>query len=129
MNFYKKAILTLTGAGMLMGCTHKELEGPIHAVVVGTTTTTRSTTYYLDLDGDGLTDRGMTVSGNRFYKYMTVGDTVRYTTTNRNEVSLSACVPFANSNIVDVNGRTLDELQQRHMINNLRERLGQEKQR
>ena len=51
------------------------------------------------------------------------------TTTNRNEVSLSACVPFANSNIVDVNGRTLDELQQRHMINNLRERLGQENQR
>ena len=73
MNFYKTAILTLTGAGMLMGCTHKELEEPIHAVVVGMTTTT--------------------------------------------------------SNIVDVNGRTLDELQQRHMINNLRERLGQEKQR
>lgn len=84
MKFYKKLILTLSGAGMLMGCTHKELEEPIHAVVVGMTTT--------------------------------IGDTVRYTTTNRNEVSLSACVPLA-------------ELQQRHMINNLRERLGQEKQR
>ena len=29
MNFYKTAILTLTGAGMLMGCTHKELEVPV----------------------------------------------------------------------------------------------------
>ena len=81
------------------------------------------------LSGHGLVDREMEVPNNDFNEYATVGDTVRYKTMDRNAIHLFVAPRFANCFVVDINGRTLDELEKRRQINKLRERLGQEKQR
>lgn len=130
MNFYKKAILTLTGAGMMLGCTHKELEEPILGTIIDTATRNGNTKCYLDIDNDGLVDREMQVHDwICFDEYASAGDTIRYRTTDKNTPYLNAGLPFCNSVIIDINGRTRDELEQRRQINKMRERLGQEKQR
>ena len=49
MNFYKTAILTLTGAGMLIGCTHKDLEGPILGANIDMGTANGTTKCDLDI--------------------------------------------------------------------------------
>lgn len=130
MNFYKKAMLTLSGAGMMLGCTHKELEEPISGTIIDTATGNGNTECYLDIYNDGLVDREMEAHDRIcFDEYASAGDTIRYRTKDANKVSLSASPRFANSHIVDINGRTLEELHQQQQINLLRDRLCQEKQR
>lgn len=128
MKLYKKVFLTLSGAGMLAGCTHKELvtvQGRIIDMQVNRT----STACILDIDGDGLADRQMAIHDKHFCDYVSIGDTIRYKTKKKNNVNLFVIPRWGNSYIVDINGRTLEELQQRHQINLLRKRWGQEKQR
>lgn len=130
MNFYKKAILTLSGVGMMLGCTHKELGEPISGTIINMATRNGKTKCYLDIDNDGLVDRKMEVHDwIRFDEYASAGDTIRYRTTDKNTPYLNAGLTCCNSVIIDINGRTRDELEQRRQINKLRERLGQEKQR
>ena len=124
MNFYKKAILTLSGAGMMLGCTHKELETN-QGVIIDMRVRRTATSCILDMDGDGQADRQITIMDKHFPDYVSVGDTIRYKTKDKDKLSLSV----APSNIVDVNGRTLEELRQQQQINLLRGRWGQEKQR
>lgn len=128
MNFYKKAILTLSGAGMMLGCTHKELETD-QGVIIDMRVVRTVTVCILDLDGDGLTDRQMTIKDRHFPEYVSVGDTIRYKTKDKDKVRLTVEPIFGDSHIVDVSGRTLEELHQQHQINLLRDRWGQEKQR
>lgn len=128
MNFYKKAILTLSGAGMMLGCTHKELETG-QGVIIDMRVRRTATSCILDMDGDGLADRQIAIMDTRFPDYVSVGDTIRYKTKDKDNISLSVAPIFGNSHIVDVNGRTLEELRHQQQKNLLRDRWGQEKQR
>lgn len=128
MNFYKKAILTLSGAGMMLGCTHKELETN-QGVIIDMRVARTATSCILDMDGDGLADRQITIMDTHFPDYVSVGDKIRYKTKDKDKVSLSVAPIFGNSHIVDINGRTLEELRQQQQTNLLRDRWGQEKQR
>ena len=128
MNFYKKAILTLSGAGMMLGCTHKELETG-QGVIIDMREARTATIGILDMDGDGLADRQIAIMDKHFPDYVSVGDTIRYKTKAKDNASLSVAPIFGNSHIVDINGRTLEELRQQQQTNLLRDRWGQEKQR
>lgn len=128
MNFYKKAILTLSGAGMMLGCAHKELETD-QGVIIDMRVDRTATSCILDMDGDGLADRQITIMDKHLPDYVSVGDMIRYKTKDKDKISLSVAPIFGNSHIVDVNGRTLKELRQQQQVNLLRGRWGQEKQR
>ena len=128
MKLYKKVFLTLSGAGILAGCTHKELV-TLQGRIIDMRVNRNVTACILDIDGDGLADRQMSVMDKHFCDYVSIGDTIRYKTKKKNNINLSVAPRWANSYIVDINGHTLEDVQQRHQINLLRKRWGQEKQR
>lgn len=84
MVFYKKVLLTLSGAGMMMSCVPVSIiKKPVSARVVSI----NKNTYDLDTDNDGLADHTLFISNSKlhnqcyFSDYIQVGDSLHYRTT------------------------------------------------
>ena len=94
MQFYKKVLLTLSGAGMMVSCVPLSLmTHPAQGKVVEKD----EYNVYLDSNNDGLADACMYISGSTaknnqcFFKdYIALGDTLKYRTTTDEPVILDA---------------------------------------
>ena len=132
MQFYKKVLLTLSGAGMMVSCVPLSLmTHPAQGKVVEKD----EYNVYLDSNNDGLADACMYISGSTaknnqcFFKdYIALGDTLKYRTTKDTPVFLSADL-YRNAVLDSVNGHSVEDLKRIYDINTIRNALGQEKAR
>ena len=101
MKFYKKLILTLSGAGMLTACASDE---SYQSVVIAKT----SDQIFLDTDNDGLADErfdfNYMVQYGALYDYIMVGDTVVWRPGN------ALTGQYHPTNIKTVNGHSQDKI-------------------
>lgn len=131
MQFYKKALLTLSAAGTMVSCVPVSMMTyPVQAKVV------EKTTYiYLDSDNDGLVDSRMYISGSSdknnqcyFRDYLMLGDTIKYRTTKDKPVELDA--DFYRNVILDsINCKSAEDLKRIYEINFIRSKIGHDKKR
>ena len=132
MQFYKKVLLTLSSAGMMVSCVPLSLmTQPAQGKVVEKD----EYNVYLDSDNDGLADAYMYISGSTaknnqcFFKdYIALGDTLKYRTTTDKPVLLDADL-YRNAILDSVNNRSVEDLRRIYDINSIRIALGQEKTR
>lgn len=132
MQFYKKVLLTLSSAGMMVSCVPLSLmTQPAQGKVVEKD----EYNVYLDSDNDGLADACMYISGSTaknnqcFFKdYIALGDTLKYRTTTDKPVLLDADL-YRNAILDSVNNRSVEDLRRIYDINSIRIALGQEKTR
>lgn len=139
MKFYKKVLLTLTAAGTMTAC--QEVAGPERFKKQGIVTgiNTNKNMYYLDMDGDGLTDKSLYLYygyGNDedyyFRKYIQVGDTLKYSTTDTCVINMTSFSDWGQSRMVwvdSVNNRSISDLKKIDEINQLRIATGQQQMR
>ena len=139
MKFYKKALLTLTAAGTMTACQGPAIPErfPKQGVVTGIDTNKKM--YYLDMDGDGLTDKSLYLYygyGNdedRYFRnYIQVGDTLKYSTADTCTINMTAFSDWGPGRMVwmdSVNNRSLSDLKKIAQINQLRVATGQPKMR
>lgn len=114
MVFYKKVLLTLSGAGMMMSCAPvSNITKPVTARVVNITKY-----YYLDQDGDGAVDNCLYINGGKqdnnqcyFHDYIQIGDTLKFRAANKRLVNLSADVATRNVILDSVNNKSVKDLQ------------------
>lgn len=114
MSFYKKVLLTLSGAGMMMSCVPvSNITKPVTARVVNITKY-----YYLDQDGDGAVDNCLYINGGKqdnnqcyFHDYIQIGDTLKFRAANKRLVNLSADVATRNVLLDSVNNKSVKDLQ------------------
>ena len=95
--------------------------------------------YYLDMDGDGLTDKSLHLYygyGNYedyyFRKYIQVGDTLKYSTTDTCVINMTTFSDWGQSRMVwvdSVNNRSISDLKKIDEINQLRIATGQQQMR
>ncbi|MBR4892340.1 MAG: hypothetical protein IKZ34_04155 [Alphaproteobacteria bacterium] len=131
MKFYK-ALLTLSGAGMISSCVPlSQITHPAQGRVIEK----REYGVCLDSDNDGLADACMDIIGTTarnnqcyFYDYIELGDTLKYRTTNDEPVLLSADL-YRNVVLDSVNSRSVKDLKRIYEINVIRNALEQEKAR
>ena len=131
MQFYKKVLLTLSSAGMMVSCVPLSLmTQPAQGKVVEKD----EYNVYLDSNNDGLADASMYISDYKlknnqcyFKDYIVVGDTLKYRTTQDKPVVLSA--DYYNAVLDSVNGRSAEDLIRIYQINAMRNAIGQEKAR
>ena len=132
MQFYKKVLLTLSGAGIISSCaplsqiTHSARGRVVEKNAYG---------VCLDSDGDGLADAYMDINDTKaknnqcyFQDYIAVGDTLKYRTTEDKPVILSADW-YRNAVLDSINGRSAEDLKRIYDINSIRIAIGQEKAR
>ena len=132
MQFYKKVLLTLSSAGMMVSCVPLSLmTQPAQGKVVEKD----EYNVYLDSDNDGLADACMYISGltaknnQCFFKdYIALGDTLKYRTTSDKPVILDADL-YRNAILDSVNGRSAEDLRRIYEINAVRNAISQEKTR
>ena len=132
MQFYKKVLLTLSSAGMMVSCVPLSLmTHPAQGKVVEKD----EYNVYLDSDNDGLADACMYISGSTaknnqcFFKdYIALGDTLKYRTTSDKPVILDADL-YRNAILDSVNGRSAEDLRRIYEINAVRDVISQEKTR
>ena len=132
MQFYKKVLLTLSSAGMMVSCVPLSLmTQPAQGKVVEKD----EYNVYLDADNDGLADACMYISGSTaknnqcFFKdYIALGDTLKYRTTSDKPVILDADL-YRNAILDSVNGRSAEDLRRIYEINAVRNAISQEKTR
>ncbi len=132
MQFYKKVLLTLSSAGMMVSCVPLSLmTQPAQGKVVEKD----EYNVYLDSNNDGLADACMYISGSTaknnqcFFKdYIALGDTLKYRTTTDKPVLLDADL-YRNAILDSVNNRSVEDLRRIYDINSIRIALGQEKTR
>lgn len=132
MQFYKKVLLTLSSAGMMVSCVPLSLmTQPAQGKVVEKD----EYNVYLDSNNDGLADACMYISGSTaknnqcFFKdYIVLGDTLKYRTTTDKPVLLDADL-YRNAILDSVNNRSVEDLRRIYDINSIRIALGQEKAR
>ncbi len=113
MVFYKKVLLTLSGAGMMMSCAPvSNITKPVTARVVNITKY-----YYLDQDGDGAVDNCLYINGGKqdnnqcyFHDYIQIGDTLKFRAANKHLVNLSADVATRNVILDSVNNKSVEDL-------------------
>ena len=113
MQFYKKILLTLSGAGMMSSCAPvSNITKPVVARVVHITKY-----YYLDQDGDGVVDNCLYINGKKidnnqcyFHDYIQVGDTLKFRAANKRSVNLSADVATRNVILDSVNNKSVKDL-------------------
>lgn len=132
MKFYEKAFLTISGAVIMSSCM------PLHKLTTrgqGTVVEKKSC-YYVDSDGDNLADNciyisSWSASNNQRYiaDYLQTGDTIKYHTTSKKPVYLTADVIGRNVKIDSVNNRSAKELKKIYEVNLMRQCIEQEKAR
>jgi hypothetical protein len=132
MQFYKKVLLTLSGAGMMVSCVPLSLMTQ-HAQ--GKVVEKDAYGVCLDSDGDGLADAYMDINDTKatnnqcyFQDYIAVGDTLKYRTTEDKPVILSADL-YRNAVLDSINGRSAEDLKHIYDINSIRIAIGQKKAR
>ena len=114
MVFYKKVLLTLSGAGLISSCAPvSNITKPVTARVVNITKY-----YYLDQDGDGAVDNCLYINGGKqdnnqcyFHDYIQIGDTLKLRAANKRLVNLSADVATRNVLLDSVNNKSVRDLQ------------------
>lgn len=132
MQFYKKVLLTLSSAGMMVSCVPLSLmTHPAQGKVVEKD----ECGVYLDSNNDGLVDACMYINGSTaknhqcFFKdYIALGDTLKYRTTTDEPVILDADL-YRNVILDSVNGRSAEDLIRIYDVNAIRNAIGQEKTR
>ena len=132
MQFYKKVLLTLSSAGMMVSCVPLSL---MTQPAQGRVVEKDEYNVYLDSNNDGLADACMYISGSTaknnqcFFKdYIALGDTLKYRTTTDKPVLLDADL-YRNAILDSVNNRSVEDLRRIYDINSIRIALGQEKTR
>jgi hypothetical protein len=132
MQFYKKVLLTLSGAGIISSCA--PLSQITHSAQ-GRVVEKNAYGVCLDSDGDGLADAYMDINDTKaknnqcyFQDYIAVGDTLKYRTTEDKPVILSADW-YRNAVLDSINGRSAEDLKRIYDINSIRIAIGQEKAR
>lgn len=132
MQFYKKVLLTLSGAGIISSCA--PLSQITHSAQ-GRVVEKNAYGVCLDSDGDGLVDAYMDINDTKaknnqcyFQDYIAVGDTLKYRTTEDKPVILSADW-YRNAVLDSINGRSAEDLKRIYDINSIRIAIGQEKAR
>lgn len=132
MQFYKKVLLTLSSAGMMVSCVPLSL---MTQPAQGRVVEKDEYNVYLDSNNDGLADACMYISGSTaknnqcFFKdYIALGDTLKYRTTTDKPVLLDADL-YRNAILDSVNNRSVEDLRRIYDINSIRIALGQEKAR
>ena len=113
MQFYKKVLLTLSGAGMMVSCVPLEnISNPVAARVVKITKY-----HYLDQDGDGAVDNCLYINGGKqdnnqcyFHDYIQIGDTLKFRAANKRLVNLSSDVATRNVILDSVNNKSVEDL-------------------
>lgn len=114
MVFYKKVLLTLSGAGLISSCAPvSNTTKPVTARVVNITKY-----YYLDQDGDGAVDNCLYINGGKqdnnqcyFHDYIQIGDTLKFRAANKRLVNLSADAATRNVLLDSVNNKSVKDLQ------------------
>ena len=114
MVFYKKILLTLSGAGLISSCAPvSNITKPVTARVVNITKY-----YYLDQDGDGAVDNCLYINGGKqdnnqcyFHDYIQIGDTLKFRAANKRLVNLSADAATRNVLLDSVNNKSVKDLQ------------------
>ena len=114
MVFYKKVLLTLSGAGLISSCAPvSNITKPVTARVVNITKY-----YYLDQDGDGAVDNCLYINGGKqdnnqcyFHDYIQIGDTLKFRAANKRLVNLSADAATRNVLLDSVNNKSVRDLQ------------------
>ena len=114
MVFYKKVLLTLSGAGLISSCAPvSNITKPVTARVVNITKY-----YYLDQDGDGAVDNCLYINGGKqdnnqcyFHDYIQIGDTLKFRAANKRLVNLSADAATRNVLLDSVNNKSVKDLQ------------------
>ena len=114
MEFYKKVLITLSGAGLISSCAPvSNITKPVVARVVHITKY-----YYLDQDGDGAVDNCLYINGGKqdnnqcyFHDYIQIGDTLKLRAANKRLVNLSADVATRNVILDSVNNKSVKDLQ------------------
>ena len=132
MQFYKKVLLTLSGAGMMASCVPlSQMTQPAQGKVVEKD----EYNVYLDSNNDGLADACMYISGSTaknnqcyFKDYIALGDTLKYRTTTDEPVILDADL-YRNVILDSVNSRSAEDLRRIYDINAVRNAIGQERTR
>lgn len=113
MDFYKKVLITLSGAGLISSCAPvSNITKPVTARVVNITKY-----HYLDQNGDGTVDNCLYINGGKqdnnqcyFHDYIQIGDTLKFRATNKRLVNLSADVATRNVILDSVNNKSVEDL-------------------
>lgn len=132
MQFYKKVFLTLTGAGMMMSCVPlSKLTTNGQGVVVE-----KNVRYYIDSDNDGLADNSVYISSwsltnnqRYFADYLQIGDTLKYKTTSKKPIQLTADIICRDTKLDSINNRSAKDLKRIYNVNIMRQGIEQEKAR
>ena len=113
MEFYKKVLITLSGAGLISSCAPvSNITKPVTARVVNITKY-----HYLDQDGDGAVDNCLYINGSKqdnnqcyFHDYIQIGDTLKFRAANKRLVNLSADAATRNVLLDSVNNKSVEDL-------------------
>ena len=114
MDFYKKVLITLSGAGLISSCAPvSNITKPVTARVVNITKY-----HYLDQNGDGAVDNCLYINGRKhdnnqcyFHDYIQIGDTLKFRAANKRLVNLSADAATRNVLLDSVNNKSVKDLQ------------------
>ena len=113
MDFYKKVLITLSGAGLISSCAPvSNITKPVTARVVNITKY-----HYLDQNGDGAVDNCLYINGSKqdnnqcyFHDYIQIGDTLKFRAANKRLVNLSADSATRNVLLDSVNNKSVEDL-------------------
>lgn len=117
--FYKNVLLTVFGIGTAVSCS----EFPVTSGVIVSKVPNRNNTYYIDENGDGLIDSQLCFgvsSGTTYYdlsKNLCQGDTIKFVDCySANALKRTVYT----TDVLSINGKTLQEYKYDMDLNNLR---------